>query len=154
MATLKPHKAYSFLDDPKIPEFDKSAHLLIMDGDCMLCSIGARMISRFDKKQIFRITPIDRPLGASLLEHYGLDAKDPDSWLYITDGQAYSSMEAIIRFAKTCGGIGHILRVLQIFPTSVQDWLYQRIARNRYKLFGRTDMCALPDKNLQARLLK
>lgn len=125
-----------------------------MDGECALCSVGARLIARFDKAEEFRICRSQTLLGASLLRHYGLSADDPESWLYIVDGQAYSSLEAFIRAGRRVGGVGLLLQPLRLLPRFAQHWLYQRIARNRYRLFGRTDMCAIPDPALQARILK
>ena len=107
-----------------------------------------------DHKNQFRIAPVNTPLGTALLTHYGFDPNDPDSWLYVTDGQAYSSLDAIIRIARVCSIWGNLLLPLRDLPTSWQNWLYQRIAKNRYRLFGHKDMCAIPDKKLQDRLLK
>ena len=154
MFDLTAYDKHSYLNDPSVPAFDQSIHLLVMDGNCALCSRGARIISAMDRKNQFRIAPVHTPLGTALLTHYGFDPNDPDSWLYITDGQAYSSLDAIIRVARTCSVWGNLLLPLRGLPTSWQNWLYQRMAKNRYRLFGRTDMCALPDKKLQDRLLK
>jgi len=51
------------------------------------------------------------------------------------------------------GGWGRVGAVLRILPRPVQDWLYRPLSRNRYRLFGRTDMCAVPDAGLKRRLL-
>ena len=154
MPALSTYKSYSYKQDHNVPPLADDIHLLIMDGDCALCSRGARMISAMDKKELFKITPVKTALGTAILEHCGLSPDDPQSWLYIANGRAYSSLDAIIRVGQQCGGIGHTLTIFRILPKVIQEWLYQRIARNRYKLFGRTDMCALPDKKLQNRLLK
>jgi predicted DCC family thiol-disulfide oxidoreductase YuxK len=154
MFDLTSYQKYSFLNDPTVPEFEHNFHLLVMDGNCTLCSRGARIISAMDRKAQFRIAPVHTPLGTALLTHYGFDPNDPDSWLYIANGQAYSSLDAIIRVAQTCSLWGNILMPLRCLPTSWQNWLYQRMAKNRYRLFGRTDMCAIPSKSLQDRLLK
>jgi predicted DCC family thiol-disulfide oxidoreductase YuxK len=52
------------------------------------------------------------------------------------------------------GGPGWVLQPLRLLPRPAQDWLYRRLARNRYRLFGRTDICALPDPELRARLIE
>ncbi|MBO9473297.1 DUF393 domain-containing protein [Shimia sp. R10_1] len=153
MAQLPERAPYSYRDDPAIADFDDSGPVAVMDGDCALCSFGARMIARFDRAARFRICPGQTELGTALLAHFDLKPEDPESWLLIIDGRAYSSLDAMIRAGAEVGGIGHVLRPLRILPRPVQDWIYRRIARNRYALFGRTDMCALPDQRLKARLL-
>lgn len=154
MAELIPRALYSYRDDPTVPPFDDSGPVTVMDGDCALCSFGARMIARFDRDEVFRICPGQTALGTALLGHYGLKPDDPESWLLIIDGQAYGSLDAIIRVGQVVGGVGHGLRVLRIIPRGVQDWIYRRIARNRYAMFGKGDMCALPDERLRKRLLQ
>lgn len=153
MAQLPERTAFSYRDDPAIPDFDDGGPIAVMDGDCALCSFGARMIARFDRAARFRICPGQTELGSALLGHYDLAPDDPESWLLIVDGRAYSSLDAIIRVGAEVGGVGHAFFLLRILPRVVQDWIYRRIARNRYALFGRGDMCALPDARLQARLL-
>ncbi len=153
MAELTPHISFSYRDDPEVPPFDDSGPITVMDGECALCSFGARMIARFDHNDVFRICPGQTELGTALLAHYGLKPDDPESWLLLMDGQAYGSLDAIIRVGQVVGGVGHLLRVLRVFPRGMQDWIYRRIARNRYALFGKGDMCALPDERLKARLL-
>lgn len=151
---LSSRPAYSYRDDPAIPAFDDSGPVTVMDGECALCTAGARLIARFDRRQEFRICRSQSPLGAALMWHYGLDPTDPESWLYLVDGEARTSLDAMIRAGARVGGIGWLLQPLRVLPRVVQDWLYRRIARNRYRLFGRTDMCAMPDPALRARLME
>ena len=56
--------------------------------------------------------------------------------------------------ARRVGGPGWLLQLLRLMPRALQDWLYQKLARNRYRLFGRTDMCSIPDSGLRARLME
>lgn len=144
---------YSYRNDGDVPTFDDSGPVAVMDGECTLCSTGARVIARFDTKCEFRICSTQTNLGHALLTHYGLDPGDPESWLFIEDGIAYTSLEGIVRAGRRLGGIGLVLQPLRLLPRPIQDWLYRRIARNRYRLFGRTDMCALPDPALRKRLI-
>lgn len=153
MANLISRAPYSYRDDLTVPQFDDTGPIAVMDGECALCGLGARMIARFDTHEDFRICPGQTDLGAALLGHYGMKPEDPESWLLIVDGQAYGSLDAIIRVGQTVGGVGHGLRVLRVLPRGVQDWIYRRIASNRYAMFGKSDMCALPDERLKARLL-
>lgn len=145
---------YSYQDDPDVPTFDDNGPIVFMDGTCVLCTAGARAIARFDRKRDFRICPVGSKTGRAVLEHYGLEPDDPDSWLALIDGRAYTSLDAIIRVANRLGGVGRVLQVLRVLPRPAQDWLYRRIALNRYRLFGRTDMCAVPDPAFRARLME
>lgn len=145
---------YSYRTDPDVPAFDDSCPMTVMDGECVLCTVGARLIARFDKSGDFRICRAQTPLGQSLLRHYGLSPTDPESWIYIVDGLAYTSLDAMIRAGRRVGGPGWLLQLLRVLPRVLQDWLYRKLARNRYRLFGRTDMCSIPDPALRARLMQ
>lgn len=148
------HTQYSYRHDPNVPEFDDDAPVAVMDAECALCSWGARMIHRLDRSGTTRICPIQSPLGAALMTHYGLDPKDPDTWMFIDGGQQHVDFDAVIHAGSSFGGWGKLAGVLRLLPKSGRDWLYQRVARNRYHLFGRRDMCALPDPAFQKRLMR
>lgn len=148
-----PEAAYSYRDDPMVPAFDDSGPVAFMDGNCALCSFGARLITRFDRKEKFRICPIQSDLGRAVLHHYSIDPDAPETWLLLIDGKALTSMDAMIVAGAKVGGIGWLLQPLRLMPRVLRNWLYRRIARNRYALFGRTDLCALPDPALQRRLI-
>ena len=143
---------YSYRADPNVPTFDDSHPMTVMDGECALCTVGARLIARFDKSGEFKICRAQISLGQSLLSHYGLSPSDPESWLYIVDGHAFTSLDAMIRAGCRVGGLGWLLQPLRLMPRVLQDYLYRKLARNRYRLFGRTDMCSIPDPALRAKI--
>ena len=147
-------RPWSYRDDPAVPAFDDSAPAAVMDAECAICSWGARMIHRLDRKGTTRICPIQSPLGTALLRHYGLDPQDPASWLFLDEGQAHKDFEAVLHAVRRYGGLGLLTQSLRPIPGPLRDWLYRRLARNRYRLFGRADLCALPDPALQGRLLR
>ncbi|MEV8466618.1 DCC1-like thiol-disulfide oxidoreductase family protein [Fluviibacterium sp. DFM31] len=152
MADLRKQKAYSYREDPDIPDFDDGGPIAVMDGACALCSWGARTIVRLDRSGDFRICPVQSSTGTALVRHYGLEPDDPETWLFLDNGRAWSGMEAIIRIGECTGGLGHLASVMRVVPRHGRAWIYRRIARNRYR-FGRSDMCALPDPELKRRLM-
>ena len=149
-----PIAPYSYRDDPNVPGFDDTGPVAFMDGACVLCMAGARLLDRLDKSGTIRICPVQTSLGHAVLTHYGQDTDDPDTWLFLQDGVAYGALEAMIRVGIHIGGPGHVMRIFQIFPRFVQVWLYRRLARNRYWMFGRRDNCELPTPSLRARVLE
>lgn len=144
---------FSYRGDAAIPAFDAGPVFTVMDAHCALCARGAAWIARNDRAAAFRIIPLQSDLGEALMRHYGLDPADPTSWLFVQDGLAYSSLDAFIRVGWRLGGVWRGLSLLRVLPRMVQDALYRAVARNRYRLFGRTDLCALPDPEVQKRLV-
>jgi predicted DCC family thiol-disulfide oxidoreductase YuxK len=147
-------EAFSYRTDKSVPKFNDDGLRTVMDARCGLCAKGAKWIAKNDTLSEFRIIPLQSELGSTLMRHYGMDPDDPLSWLFIEDGLAYSSLDAVIRTGNRLGGKWKFLSVLRIFPRSLQDFVYGLVARNRYKFFGQTDMCSLPDPDIQKRLLQ
>ncbi len=145
---------HSYRADPMVPEFDDVGQLTVMDARCGLCAKGARWIAHNDKKSEFQIILMQSELGAALFRHYGIDPDDPASWLYMEDGLAYSSADAIIRVGQRLGGIWKALIMLRIIPPFILDYCYGLVARNRIRLSGTADLCNLPDPEIQKRLLQ
>ncbi len=145
---------FSFRDDPMVPPFDAPDHFTVMDAACGLCARGAAWIARNDTDKEFRIVPVQSELGAALLRHYGMDPEDPMSWLYIGNGIAYTSLDAVVRVGRKLGGIWRLLVVFNILPRAAQDYLYGVVARNRYRLLGRKSFCDMPDPRIQRRILR
>jgi predicted DCC family thiol-disulfide oxidoreductase YuxK len=144
---------FSYRQDSAVPEFLASDVFTVMDEKCSLCARGAAWIARNDHAHEFSIVPLQSDLGDALMRHYGLDPADPTSWLYLENGHAYSSLDAFIRVGQRLGGVWNGLVILNILPRSFQDLLYRFVARNRYRLFGSTDLCTLPDPDVRKRLV-
>lgn len=154
MADAERSPAYSFRDDPNVPEFDDGHPIVFMDAECALCTRAARIIARLDRAGDFKICPVQTPLGRAVFAHYDLEPGDPDSWIFLEDGRAHQSLDAVIRAGRRLGGWGRLALVFAILPPPARRWTYRRIARSRYSLFGRADMCAVPDPELRARLME
>lgn len=145
---------WSWRDDPDVPNFDDAAPLAVMDGDCALCIRGARLLHRYDRSGDIRIATAASSLGQALFNHFGLRRDDPESWLFLEDGHAYEGFEGMARAGARCGGPLRFVRLSMFLPAPVRQWLYARIARNRIAVFGRGDICAVPDPAFQARLIE
>ncbi|WP_322864719.1 thiol-disulfide oxidoreductase DCC family protein (plasmid) [Aquicoccus sp. G2-2] len=153
MNMLSRRDPFSYLKDNSVPPFSAGEVFTVMDARCSLCARGAAWIARNDSEHQFTIIPLQSDVGSALMNHYDLDPADPASWLYLEYGCAYSSLDAFIRVGHRLGGVWKWLGILRILPTVVQDILYRAVARNRYRLFGTTDLCTLPDTEVQKRLL-
>ncbi|WP_416897315.1 MAG: thiol-disulfide oxidoreductase DCC family protein [Minwuia sp.] len=127
--------------------------LVVMDGECALCSGAARWIARHDSDASFRICTSQSQRGRALMLENRLDPDDPESWLMIEEGRVRTSMDAVIECGRRLGGISRVMAVFYVLPRPARDWIYRRIAQNRYAIFGRGDMCGIPDAELQRRLL-
>lgn len=138
-------RPYSYRDDSAVPKFADDRPVIIFDGHCVLCSRSAQFVMRHDKRGIYRLLAAQTPLGSALYVHYGLDPRDYESMILIADGVPALKSEAIIRIARGLGTPWSLAVVLRVLPRALRDWLYDVLARNRFRIFGRRDMCYLPD---------
>ena len=90
-------------------------------------------------------------LGAALYRHYGLDMDD--TYLFLRDGRAFTKSAGYLELFSVLGGWWRLLRMMQVVPEAVRDWLYDRVAANRYRWFGKADYCALLTEAQRARLI-
>jgi predicted DCC family thiol-disulfide oxidoreductase YuxK len=126
----------------------------VFDGVCVLCNGFARFVAKRDTAKRFRFAEAQLDLGRALFRHYGLDDVDYETNLLIQDGLAYGRMEAFVQIVKQLGGVWTAAKLILGLPRPVRDWLYERIAKNRYRIFGRYESCpAQRDRPIAERLI-
>ena len=127
--------------------------VIVFDGVCVLCSGFFRFVTRVDTAARFRFVTAQSPLGQEIYRDLGLPTEDFETNLVIVDGTIHQRLDA---FAAAVGALGWPWRALsgvRWLPGPIKDPLYSTIARNRYRIFGRTDTCMMPTPALQTRFL-
>lgn len=126
--------------------------LVLFDGVCVLCSGWVRFLLERDSDQFFRFTPIQSPYGRALAERLGIDTEAPQTNAVIARGQAHfkadSAIEALSHLPRW-----HWVRAFKILPRPIRNWFYDRVARNRYQMFGRTESCMVPRPEIMRRFV-
>lgn len=126
--------------------------LILFDGVCVLCSGWVRFLIERDHVNFWRFTPIQSRYGRALAQGLGIDPEIPQTNAVIVGGRAYfksdSAIHALARLPRW-----RWVHVFSILPRPVRDWLYDRVAQNRYRLFGRTDSCMVPSPELMRRFV-
>lgn len=131
-----------------------AAHdVIVFDGECVLCSGFFRFVLRFDSARRFRFATAQSAIGQQIFRDLGLPTDDFETNIVILDGRIYERLDA---FAAVMDAIGWPWRALSLtkhLPEPLKSWSYHRIARNRYRLFGRRDQCMIPAPDVSARFL-
>ncbi|MDP9126635.1 MAG: DCC1-like thiol-disulfide oxidoreductase family protein [Pseudomonadota bacterium] len=149
--TISGKRPYSYRDDPAIPAFPDDKPLFIFDGVCVLCSGLVLRLIRSGKGDRFRFASAQSPLGKALYQHFG--AVMDETYLLIDQGQAYEKSAGYLRTTEKLGGWWLALKVLYLVPRTWRDWVYDIVARHRYKWFGRTGYCAIIPASYKDKLL-
>ncbi len=102
---------------------------------------------------MFRFAPLQSPAGQQLVMNHSLPAKDFDSFVFIEGGKAYTFSTAALKVMRHLPWYWQWSQVFWIVPKSLRDGVYAFIAKNRYRWFGKTDSCMVPDAALRERFL-
>jgi predicted DCC family thiol-disulfide oxidoreductase YuxK len=138
---------HSIVVDPNSPGGINSPYgLILFDGVCILCSRGCRFVSKRDRRGYFRFVPIQLAEGRPLAEQLGIDPDRPDSFAFVASGRAYVKSEAALRIARELPR-WRWTWLFHFIPRAIRDALYDLVARNRYRWFGRRDACLLPNSD-------
>lgn len=127
--------------------------LILFDGDCVLCSRWARWIDRRDAGRRFRFVAIQSEAGEALARRFAVRPHDPETNIVVLEGLAYFKLDAAWAVFRALGMRGWSA-ALRAPPPPLRHWLYDRIARNRYRLFGRRASCLAPSSSVRARLIE
>lgn len=125
--------------------------IYLFDGQCVLCSRGVRYVLKYEKSPEMRFVAIQSEEGRRLAHAHGVDPDTPHSFLFIENGMALERSDGVFALAKKVGGPARPITVFRIVPRFIRDFFYDRIARNRYALFGRMKDCYLPDPEVRSR---
>lgn len=132
----------------------KDKKIILFDGVCNLCDATVQFIIKRDKKDVFRFVALQSDLGQEIVNHIGIDTSKTDSIILYEPGQAYYyKAQAALKIASALGGIYSILSVFTLLPKSLSNAVYDYIARNRYKWYGKKDECMLPTPQMRAKFL-
>lgn len=127
--------------------------IILYDGVCIFCSRWVRFVAARDTARRFRFTPIQSDYGSRLARHLGIDPADPDTNAVIHGGRAYFRSDAALTVLSRLPGWSWV-RVLFAVPKALRGPVYGLIAHNRYRIFGRSDACMVPDAALRARVIE
>ena len=136
-------------------DIPKNKKIILFDGVCNLCDSAVQFIIKHDKKDVFRFVALQSDLGQEIVKHVGIDTKKVDSIILFEPGVAYYyKSSAAITIAKYLGGIFYFAAILKVLPTKFRNGVYDYIAKNRYKWYGKKESCMIPTKEIQAKFLE
>jgi len=128
--------------------------LIVFDGTCVLCSGFFRFVLRHDRDRRFSFASAQSPFGTALYHALGMPTDDYDTNLVLVDGGVYGHLDAFAVAMASLSWPWRVLYLLRFLPRAVKMPIYRLIARNRYRVFGRSDTCMMPDADVRARFVQ
>ncbi|QOG90860.1 DUF393 domain-containing protein [Flavobacterium columnare] len=131
----------------------KDKQIILFDGVCNLCNYWVQYIVQRDHNDIFRFVALQSKLGQEILKYLGITNRNIDSIiLYIPNQAYYYKSGAVLEIAKKLS-IFNWLSIFKIIPTALRDPLYDFVAKNRYKWYGKKETCMIPIPELKAKFI-
>ena len=133
---------------------NKGKKIILFDGVCNLCNNAVQFIIKNDKKDVFRFVALQSELGKEICKYIGVDQTKVDSVILYNPGVAYYyKSSAAIEISEDLGSIYSLVSIFKIFPERLRNYVYDYIAANRYKWYGKKESCMIPTPELKAKFL-
>lgn len=138
-----------------IQKLPKDKQLILFDGVCNLCNSSVLYVIKNDKANRFMFAPLQSAVGKQIIEKFNVDCSKTDSILLYSEDKGLSvKSSAALHIAKHLGFPRNLMSVFFIIPTVFRNWVYDFVARNRYKWYGKKDACMIPTPELNSKFLK
>lgn len=138
----------------EIQDLPLEKKIILFDGVCNLCEASIVYVIKHDKKDIFRFVALQSDLGQRIVKHIGINSNHIDSVILYEPGVAYYyKSSAALEIAKGLSGIFTWTTLFQILPTVLRDYVYDYVAKNRYKWYGKKQECLVPNKEIVSKFL-
>ena len=131
----------------------KEHTIILFDGVCNLCNGAVAFIIKRDKKNVFKFAALQSEIGTQLIAKFNIDTQKVDSIILIDGEKHYEKSSAALHIAKHLSGAYPLLFGFMVVPRYIRDSVYDYVAKNRYKWFGKKESCMIPTAELKSKFL-
>ena len=128
--------------------------IILFDGVCNFCNASINFLIDRDKKGVFKFAALQSESGREILKKHHINALTHfDSVMVEKNGKLYQKSDASLEIARHMDGLWKLLYGFRIVPKFIRDFIYDLVAKNRYRFMGKMDACRIPTPELRARFL-
>lgn len=139
---------------PDLDPANPGKNVVLFDGVCNLCNGAINTLIDLDEKGRLHYASLQSEFGEAVLDHFGLPKDDYGSFIFLRhDGAIYQKSRGALEVLRMLGSAWKLLYVFVVIPPFLRDGIYNLIARNRYKWFGKRDSCRMPTPELKSRFV-
>lgn len=128
-------------------------HLLLYDGVCHLCNNTVQFILKNEANNTTRFASLQSAFGKKVCEEKGINTDEVDSIIYVKNSKVYTKSTAALWLSLELKFPFNLLAGIIIFPEPIRNLVYDYVAKNRYKWFGKSETCIIPDEKYKNRFL-
>jgi len=132
---------------------EPATDIILFDGVCNLCNGLVRFIIKRDKAGRFKFASLQSDIGLLWLKRFGMTNDKLESVVLIKDEKYYLKSTGVLKILRELDGIWKAFYIFIIIPRTLRDFVYNLIAKSRYRIFGKQDTCMIPTPELQDRFL-
>ena len=136
-----------------IDKVPKNKQLILFDGVCNLCNSSVNFIIDRDPNAKFKFAALQSEIAGEILQDTKVRPEALESIVFYSEGRVFNKSRAALEVAKRMRGLWPLMYVFIVIPGFLRDIIYDFIARNRYKWFGKKDACRIPTPELKSRFL-
>lgn len=130
------------------------SRIILFDGICNLCCGWVQFIIKHDSKAKFSFASIQSESGKRILNTLGINPENPETIIFIKDNRSFVESDAVLSILRELDGIWSAFYGFILIPKSIRNFIYRFIAKRRYRLFGKRNICLLPDEKHQKRFIE
>jgi len=127
--------------------------IILFDGVCNFCNSSINFIIDHDPEKHFKFAPLQSDIGQEILRNFSKNTEDFDSVFLLKNNTLYQKSEAALEITKHLSGFWKYLSIFKILPAFFLNFFYDIVAKNRYRIFGKSDSCRMPTTELKERFL-
>ena len=133
-----------------MPRLEKP--IIFFDGVCAMCNTFVNLALRIDRRGLFLFAPLQGTTARELLPPL---SDDPREWsmIYLDEAGIHDQLDASLEVYRRLGGAWTLLSLARYIPRFIRNPLYRILARNRYRWFGRREVCRIPTAAERQRFL-
>jgi predicted DCC family thiol-disulfide oxidoreductase YuxK len=131
----------------------KNKSIILFDGVCNFCNSSVNFIIKHDKKEHFLFASLQSDVAKEILLQFNERKNTGNSIILISGEHLYTKSTAALNIAKKLNSGICLTYVFIIIPSYLRDWVYDIIAKNRYKWFGKKENCMIPSAKIKERFL-
>lgn len=136
-----------------MPDNSTSKAIILFDGVCNLCNSSVNFIINHDTNNYFLFAPLQSEKANELLSEFNIDSNQTSSFVLIENNRIYLKSTAALKCALRLNKLYPLLYIFIIVPPFLRNTVYNFIARNRYKWFGKKDSCMIPSEEIKSKFI-
>jgi len=128
--------------------------IILFDGECNLCDRAVQILLKNNPNDTFRFASLQSDIGKKIQREYNIDTEKMDSVILIDNYTHYKTKtSAVFSMTDSMGGLWPLFRIFWIVPKPLRDWIYMFITRNRYRWFGKRNICMIMTDDIKHKFL-